>query len=125
MSAVPSAHVSIVMSPTAVAARTDWWAHAPCAGADPDWWSESRDGWNRAIRHCIVCPVRRQCLEDAIASGDVGVIRGATWFACGRGREMTSLICARCEARTVQFSRKTISRYCLPCTWAERTRQAP
>ncbi|PSK67675.1 hypothetical protein B0E53_00322 [Micromonospora sp. MH33] len=72
--------------------------------------------WQNAVHCCMACPVRDQCLEDAIRSGDVGVVRGASWFTDGkRGRQILSLICEACGSRPVAFTQSTVSRHCPTC----------
>ncbi|MFG3716077.1 WhiB family transcriptional regulator [Micromonospora sp. NPDC047730] len=92
-----------------------WWEQAECRGLDPSWF-ESRLMWQKAVQRCIVCPVRDQCLDDAIHFGDVGVVRGASWFTGSRrGRQVLSLVCEACGSRPVAFTRSTVSRHCPTC----------
>ncbi|MEU5941604.1 WhiB family transcriptional regulator [Micromonospora sp. NPDC047548] len=93
-----------------------WWEQAECRGLDPSWWFESRLMWQQAAHCCIVCPVRDQCIEDAIHSGDLGVVRGASWFTDSRhGRQILPLICEACGSRPVAFTQSTVSRHCPTC----------
>lgn len=56
---------------------TDWRFHARCGNlarsgeADPEWWhtgAGALSGENRkAVRHCLDCPVRVRCRDDALA----------------------------------------------------------
>ena len=78
------------------AKTNDWWASAACAGMSPlfdddafDFESESSMGrnprnrtvaQNRAVRAavqvCNGCPVKVECLEDALVHGDEWTVRG-------------------------------------------------
>lgn len=51
-------------------------------GLDPSWWFESR--LMRQKAGCIVRSLRDQCLANAVHSGDVGVVRGASWYTDSR-----------------------------------------
>jgi hypothetical protein len=103
-------------APSAITATSEWWLHAACVGLEPSWWFESRAMWDVAVQRCIICPVRRQCLDDAIRHGDVGVIRGASWLVKGkRGRQAISLICKACGTRPVIYTRSTVGRFCTTC----------
>lgn len=73
-----------------------WHARAACHpdnGHDPDlWFPESRDGQlrsriaARAIAVCNTCPVRTQCLTDAIESGERFGVRGGVDLEAQAGR---------------------------------------
>lgn len=54
---------------------TDWMAEAACIGVDPDVFYQQAKGrkpadWTEAREVCASCPVRAQCLADAIESRD-------------------------------------------------------
>ncbi|GIG03215.1 hypothetical protein Cci01nite_83080 [Catellatospora citrea] len=88
---------------------------------DTDWWSDARGMWPQAVARCIGCPVRQACFADAVAHGDVGVVRGGAWFAMSRNRpRITPLVCQRCGARPVCFNRHSVSRMCAPCSDGSR-----
>ena len=61
----------------------DWRDEAQCAGSNPDLWvpdSEPAGDPNvqAAKRVCARCPVRAECLEDAVQHGDSGIRGGLT-----------------------------------------------
>lgn len=60
---------------------SDWRALASCAGMDPGLFfprSGSRDDAAQARAVCRSCPVRDECLEDALDIGDKFGIRAGT-----------------------------------------------
>lgn len=67
-----------------------WWRRAACAGKDPDWWTYggALSAANRdALRLCReVCPVRRQCRDEAHGGPKPRsqIIGGWIWDANGR-----------------------------------------
>jgi hypothetical protein len=66
---------------TALAVPGRWAERALCAQADPDAWFPDkghRELTQLAKRICILCPVRAQCLEYALAGAD-------TWGASRPG----------------------------------------
>lgn len=65
------------MTPTAA---LDWRANAACAGHGPDPWFD-RDDPAPALAICAACPVRADCLDDALARGETRGIWGgrALW----------------------------------------------
>lgn len=51
--------------------RPDWRAEALCAQVDPDLWFPERGGAvSAAQRICRGCPVRVECLADALVNGE-------------------------------------------------------
>lgn len=89
-----------------------WWTRAACAGSDPSMWADG-SMYQQAVGMCLACPVRKQCGEEAVASGDVGVIRAGVLFAMhGRRQRMFSLVCQVCGARPVGSRHGLFSRYC-------------
>ena len=61
-----------------------WVEHAACAGSDPELFYPERTTPRRAVaairRVCAGCPVRQQCLDDAIGRGDrYGIWGGLTY----------------------------------------------
>lgn len=49
----------------------DWRHSAACAGTDPEAFFPGRGRVAKAARRvCAACPVRRECLEHALASGE-------------------------------------------------------
>jgi WhiB family redox-sensing transcriptional regulator len=61
----------------AAVADADWRDAALCAQADPDLWFPPKGRVAReAKRICLGCPVRRQCLEEALALGETDGIWG-------------------------------------------------
>lgn len=63
---------------------TDWRAAGACLAADPDLFfpvavgSAAGPQTSRALRICEGCPVKRQCLEFAIRTGEAEGIWGGT-----------------------------------------------
>ena len=56
---------------------TNWRAWAACAGADPVlFFPEPPGGTERAERMCVVCPVRTECLAEALQLRDTYGFRG-------------------------------------------------
>lgn len=54
-----------------------WQESASCASVGDDFWFPDKGGSTRdAKRICWKCPVRFECLEDAIATGERRGIRG-------------------------------------------------
>lgn len=57
----------------------EWQADAACRGADPDlFFPERGESTREAKEICGICPVRRVCLEHALAHGERHGIWGAT-----------------------------------------------
>lgn len=54
------------------------YGQAACLGYDPEEWSDN--GTLRARRLCAGCPIRRGCLDDAVAQRARGVLRGGRVF---------------------------------------------
>lgn len=51
---------------------TDWREQASCARVDPDLWFPNATEYNPVpYLICGACPVRQECLQDAIDTGDV------------------------------------------------------
>lgn len=98
------------MKPPPAFTAATWTEQAMCGGGDPAAWelvSELDDPAKltaanlQAIVICGLCPVRRECLAEAVDFGDRGVIRGGVplwsaheWFTCetcgARGVRSTS-----------------------------------
>lgn len=62
-----------VRTPSLLAALTDstgdWIVHARCAGMDPElFFPERGESTEEARAACRVCPVRRECLDYAMAA---------------------------------------------------------
>lgn len=56
-----------------------WWEDAACRGMDPGLFFPERGDMaavNRARRICAECPVRKECLADALAFADRWGVRG-------------------------------------------------
>lgn len=58
-----------------------WWQHAKCLHGDPDLWFPEKGHadqsfWARAI--CSTCPVRGECLDQALAERHTHGIWGGT-----------------------------------------------
>jgi WhiB family redox-sensing transcriptional regulator len=64
---------------TARSARARWTDLAACAEVDPElWFPEKGASSESAKRICRACPVRAQCLEDALSRSEMHGIWGAT-----------------------------------------------
>lgn len=65
-----------------------WHTQAKCAGDDLDryvlddgpHWVINRDRDETARELCAGCPVATECLTEALADGDHGVVRGGQWL---------------------------------------------
>ncbi|MFE9812352.1 WhiB family transcriptional regulator [Streptomyces sp. NPDC005548] len=69
----------------------DWHASATCATVDPELFYPTGPGGTAAQMEkqaksiCAVCPVRQECLDEAVAVGDVSGIRGGLTASERRG----------------------------------------
>ena len=70
--------------PEGQAARVDWWRYAACRDADPEIFfpvssvGPGRGEVARAKAICARCPVRRQCLQFALATRQAHGVWGGT-----------------------------------------------
>lgn len=71
----------------------DWLDTAACRAMDPRLFEITIPGWAEpaALAACAQCPVRDQCLDDAVATGASGMVRGGRildypieWATCER-----------------------------------------
>jgi len=93
--------------------NVEWWQRAGCAGRDPSWWTERGEHHVEAVRECLSCPVRDECLAEAVAADDVGVIRAGFLFMEKRNRRrLMSLVCEECGVEPVRAMSGPMSRYC-------------
>lgn len=70
---------SIAVTPKATNASGQWASQAACLGADPDQLFVQGAAQNRAKRVCAGCPVRTECLADALDNRvEFGVWGGMT-----------------------------------------------
>lgn len=100
-------------APRSATSRSDWWSLAACVGHDPAWWSDDLACRGEAVRICATCPVREQCLSDALDHHDVGVIRGGMLLSSSsRGYRVTSLLCSTCAENPVQNPAARSRGYC-------------
>ncbi len=103
--------------------REAWWRQAACHGDDPEWWADDRLMRPVAVEICLRCPVRRACLDDALRSGDYGVVRGGMLLVQIRRRTVAvPLVCAGCHRRPVRTTPTGTALYCGP-TCAEASRR--
>lgn len=76
--------VTGLLSEHAERERRDWWQAAACRSADPDIFfpvsthGPGRHDIARAKEVCAGCPVRRQCLQFALATHQVHGVWGGT-----------------------------------------------
>jgi Transcription factor WhiB len=77
-----------------------------------------------AVGICLDCPVRRQCLDEALRVGDSGVVRGAMLLVeVRRKRVALPLVCVGCNTEPVRITATGHSLYCGP-DCAGRTRRS-
>jgi hypothetical protein len=92
-----------------------WWDRAACVGLNPEWWSGDRTTGSLAVEICLTCPVREPCLDEALAVGDCGVIRGAMLLVKpSRGKRTISLVCSHCHEAPVMATPSGYARHCSP-----------
>ncbi|MEU4645406.1 WhiB family transcriptional regulator [Micromonospora sp. NPDC023814] len=90
-----------------------WWERAACAGQDPSWWTERGEHRVEAVRACLSCPVRDECLAEAVAADDVGVIRAGYLLMVKRSRRrLVALVCEQCAVEPVRAMFGPMSRFC-------------
>lgn len=79
-----------------------WRDRAACAGrTEPpiDLPRMSLNDRRRIARwYCLECPVKRECADDALDRGDVGVIRAGVWCSPHSGGVQTKTTRATLEA---------------------------
>lgn len=121
---MPSA-VALHKTPQSVTAKvpvalrvedSKWRERAACLGAsivlfeigseDPDQ-PPVRNVLHRSMEYCVVCPVRRDCVVDALSTKDTGVIRGGIKLHDKMKRD----ICSNCKLPVT-----TKGRRCTYCT---------
>jgi WhiB family redox-sensing transcriptional regulator len=71
----------------------EWFADAACKGMDPAlFFPEGRGeaAWE-ARRTCRTCPVQRECLEHAVATGERTGVWGGVAFGSHRGRTQRAI----------------------------------
>jgi protein-arginine kinase activator protein McsA len=97
--------------------NTDWRAKAACRGADTNvWFPEQGHSDGTAQRICAGCPVRTECLDDALrfpSDGIRGGLRARERDALRRGQGAV-MVCEGCGVSFVAFSarRRFCSREC-------------
>jgi hypothetical protein len=79
----------------------DWRLRASCRGEEPTWWDNAQGNdeggqWKnrQAIAICRRCDVQRECIRDAAANREDGVIRGGVRFT---GQSVDARRCWRCR----------------------------
>ena len=94
---------------------TDWRAAAACLSADPDMFFPVATGApaegeiSRALRICARCPVRKQCLDFAVRTGETQGIWGGT---TPEQRTRTRRSRARVRQRALARERAVDARAC-------------
>lgn len=107
--------------------QATWWDRAACRGLPLEWFVTPGDAddepWEpdpRAQAACDRCPVRPECLDDAVRHGDVGT-RGGTSSHQRRQlkRVRQRLACSVCTSTDTA----TVGAYqfCLSCGMSWRT----
>lgn len=91
----------------------DWRDHAACIGAEPDiFFPERGESPARAKAFCARCPVRQECLEQALDDDERHGVFGGTTPQERRSlqtRWQRRCICAQCG---VKFPAKPVRKYC-------------
>lgn len=90
-----------------------WYDRAACQGADSDLFDLSIAGDHdkrTALAYCQRCPVRAECLDDAIAHGDRLMIRGGQKFDT-HGNVSTDVTCGKC-GKTFPTSKTQPAKFC-------------
>lgn len=54
----------------------NWTAYANCATTDPDLFFSESESYTAARKVCDFCPVRKQCLQEALDENEVYGMRG-------------------------------------------------
>ncbi len=62
-----------------------WWKRGACSELNPDWtdkyfYSDKKENQEIAKSFCAVCPVRTECLDDAVKSKNKFGIWGGTTY---------------------------------------------
>jgi WhiB family redox-sensing transcriptional regulator len=68
-----------LLLPASLPESARWWHQAACHGMDADLFhpvARDRRAAEEALKVCARCPVRSQCLDDAVAHGDRYGVRG-------------------------------------------------
>jgi len=105
----------------------DWRDRAACRGLPQEWFITPGDAddepWDpdpRALAFCLACPVRPECLADAVRNGDVGT-RGGT--SAHQRRQLRRVRrrqgCPGCSATETAVVGRF--QYCLSCGLSWRT----
>lgn len=99
----------------------DWWEQASCAQVDPElWYPEVTDPDPAPYLICDACPVRQECLQDAIDTGDIYFgIRGG--LSPRRRKELLPdgmYVCKRCSVNL----RPSTHIYCSECAKTMKVR---
>lgn len=90
---------------------TPWARQAACAGGEPDTWFPHQGGdLGPAKRVCASCPVRRECLEYALAWN----IRHGVWGGLSPSQRRPMATTAR-RARKLPAHHGTSTRYATGC----------
>lgn len=66
-----------------------WHRHAACVDHPAEWWgTDSATLTRKAVTVCLHCPVRRECLADAVEAGETYGVRGGRVFHKVKGSVM-------------------------------------
>ena len=60
----------------------NWMQRAACRGQNPDWWFQENGKTHdalRAVKICQVCPVKAECLADALVRERTNGDRWGIW----------------------------------------------
>lgn len=81
---------------------TAWQDQARCFGSPLAWWFPHKNDETPALEICARCPVRQECLNDAIATGETtyGIRGGLTPTERGKlsqKQDPTVKLCLHCE----------------------------
>jgi hypothetical protein len=84
-----------------VSAKRSWRDYAVCRGMDPNLFfpppgDALRIAQVRTI--CFTCPVRQQCLDEAVTTGERHGVRGGEFLEDFRRPRPRIIMCTRCES---------------------------
>lgn len=90
---------------TEIAASTAWIQEAICTTTDPEiFFTENPESKRAAKQICSACPVKSECLEDALIVGDAFGIRGGL-----TAKERVSLLRKRRYRRSDMLSSSLVN----------------
>lgn len=89
---------------------TAWTQYARCKDLDTEmFYSEVPEIYYQALNECARCPVRIQCLKDALRRGDNWGVRGGT---LQRDRRSSDIFLFHCECGALTNRKAKVCRTC-------------